>query len=228
MSKKNSGWGRKWTIVCFATLAFLLLALGILLYEAGIAVAQAEELSQTVFRLHIVANSDSKEDQDLKILVRDAMIEEMDRILSTEGSMTKEETMAFVQDMIPQMEEIGRQVVKQAGFDYDVSAMVCKRAFPTKEYLDLFLPAWDYDCLYVRIGEAAGQNWWCVLFPKLCFTEGIVGKLDPESEGYLEENLSEDTYDMITVGGSEKPGRVQVRFKIVEVIQGIRAAFRKD
>lgn len=228
MSKKNSGWGRKRTVVCFVTLAFLFLALGILMCEAGIAVKQAEELSQAVFRLHIVANSDSKGDQKLKLQVRDAIAVEMEKLLETQDSPTKEDTMALVQENIDRFIAVGQKVVEDAGYDYQVTAMVCNQAFPTKEYLSLTLPAWDYDCLRVDIGTGEGQNWWCVLFPQLCFKEGIVGKLEPEDEEYLDDTLSEDVVDMITVSAKEKPVRVQVRFKIVEIIQGIKETFRKD
>ncbi|MBR5136443.1 MAG: stage II sporulation protein R [Clostridia bacterium] len=228
MSKKNSGWGRKRTVVCFVTLAFLFLALGILMCEAGIAVKQAEELSQAVFRLHIVANSDSTVDQELKLKVRDAIAVEMEKLLETQENPTKEETMDLVTENIETFQNIGQSIVEEAGFDYQVTAMVCNQAFPTKEYLSLTLPAWDYDCLRVDIGAGEGQNWWCVLFPQLCFKEGIVGKLGPEEEGYIEDTLSTDTVEMITVTAKEKPVRVQVRFKIVEIIQSIKEAFRED
>lgn len=227
MSKKNLGWGHKWTAICFVTLALIFLALGVVMCEADRAVKQAEELSSAVLRLHIVANSDSQEDQNLKLQVRDAMAQEVERLLEGQDG-TKEQVLQVVEENLGLLEEIGSSVVHQAGKDYQVTVAVCNRPFPTKEYLDLSLPAWDYDCLYVTIGDAVGKNWWCVLFPQLCFKEGIVGRLEPESQEYLEDSLSADTYDMITVNAEEKPVRVQVRFKIVEIIQGIKEAFRGD
>lgn len=227
MSKKNGTVGSVRTAICFAMLALTFLFLGVVTYEAGSAVKQVQEVSSTVFRLHIVANSDSEEDQDLKLQVRDAIGEEIKLMLEENNALTREQAIETVEDNMHRLVSVGQQVVSDAGYDYQVDAVVCCRPFPTKEYEDITLPAWDYDCLYVTIGEAVGRNWWCVLFPRLCFTDGIMGTVDQDGREYLSENLSTDAYDMITVNAEEKPARVEVRFKIVEIIQGIKQAFRK-
>ena len=132
--------------------------------------ATAEQLRpSSLIRFHVLANSDSEEDQALKWAVRDALLTELAPRLAQARSV--EDSRRIVQDMRPVMEDIAAEVIRNWGKDYAVHTEYGKFAFPTKSYGSLVLPAGDYEALRVVIGRGAGSNWWCVLFPPLCFVD---------------------------------------------------------
>ena len=122
-----------------------------------------------LIRFHVLANSDSEEDQALKRAVRDAILKEVSPRLAVSQSLS--ESRQLLKQVRPDMEDIGRSVVKTWGKDYSVHTEYGHFSFPTKSYGTLVLPAGDYEALRVVIGEGQGSNWWCVLFPPLCFVD---------------------------------------------------------
>ena len=157
-------------------------------------------LADRVIRLHVLANSDSAEDQALKLRVRDRVLAEAETCLTP--GITREETEELLRAHLYDLAAAGAEVVGAAGYDYPVTAsLVHNYWFPTKTYTDFALPAGQYTALRIEIGAGAGQNWWCVVFPPLClgsvtetvedaaaagaFTEGQVSLITGESEGYL-------------------------------------------
>ena len=108
--------------------------------------------------------------------------------------------------------------IKEAGYDYSVNLSIGKFDFPTKEYGDISLPSGIYDALRIEIGEANGHNWWCVMFPTLCFVDVSSGKLDDNSKGILESNLSDEEFSLV----SEDTFAVNLKFKIVEFFEDIK------
>ncbi|HEY8911510.1 MAG TPA: stage II sporulation protein R [Desulfosporosinus sp.] len=122
-----------------------------------------------LIRFHVLANSDSDQDQALKRAVRDAILKEVSPQLATSQSL--EESRLILKKIRPDMEEIGRSVVKAWGKNYTVHTEYGHFSFPTKSYGSLVLPAGDYEALRVVVGEGQGSNWWCVLFPPLCFVD---------------------------------------------------------
>ena len=129
------------------------------------AVKSPEEL----IRFHVVANSDSEEDQALKRAVRDAILKEVSPRLAASHSL--EESREILTGLRPEMEKIGQKVIESWGKDYSVKSDYGKFIFPTKSYGSLVLPAGEYEAVRVLIGEGKGSNWWCVLFPPLCFVD---------------------------------------------------------
>ena len=162
-----------------------------------------------VLRLHVLANSDSTEDQSLKLAVRDRILEETASLFK--DCKTKEEARAAVESNIERIREIAEKTVREAGYNYSVSVSLGEEEYPTKSYASCCFPAGEYLSLRVMIGEAEGENWWCVLFPPLC--------LDAASEtreAFAEVGLTDEQYSFITE--SESP-KYKVRFKVLEVIE---------
>ncbi|MDR3586188.1 MAG: stage II sporulation protein R [Desulfosporosinus sp.] len=136
--------------------------------ESSDEVALAPTPDQLI-RFHVLANSDSEQDQALKRAVRDAILRAVSPRLA--GSQTLDESRQIIKKVRPDMEGIGRSVVRAWGKDYTVHTEYGHFSFPTKSYGSLVLPAGDYEALRVVIGAGQGSNWWCVLFPPLCFID---------------------------------------------------------
>jgi len=173
--------------------------------------AVANDLSEAVFRLHVIANSDSKEDQSLKLKVRDSLLNYMNDICS--NCSTKEEAVSLAQTHKNDFEQIAKSTIAENGFNYSVKINIDNFYFPTKNYGDISLPAGLYDALRVEIGEAKGQNWWCVMFPSLCFIDISSGIVNDEAKENLEENLEKESYSVIS---DTKKTNIKFKFKLVE------------
>ena len=141
-----------------------------------------DDLADNFFRLHILANSDSDEDQNLKLKVRDNIIKYMDT-LSYDG-LTKEDAINLTCSNLNNFKQIAEKTIIDEGYNYSVNLKIGNFYFPTKEYGNVSLPAGYYDALKIEIGNAEGKNWWCSLFPPLCFVDISAGVIDEESEEY--------------------------------------------
>lgn len=194
----------------FCILSILLFSL-VFITISSYAISVSTDLSNNFFRLHILANSDSEEDQALKLKVRDNIIEYMETL--TYDGLSKEEVVTLTQNHLDDFKKIAEETIKKEGFDYKVSLKIDNFYFPTKVYGNISLPAGYYDGLKIEIGEAKGQNWWCSLFPPLCFVDISSGVIDEEAEKNLKNNLSEEDFAIIT-SDSET---VKLKFKIVEM-----------
>ena len=188
----------------------LLLALSICLLSGGLSLKQQERLAGQVVRLHVLANSDSAEDQALKLQVRDAVLREAEGLLAGIDSQSAAEEV--LRDHLPQLRQAALQTVKEAGAAYGVDAQLAMTNFPTKEYEGFALPAGEYLALRILIGEAAGQNWWCVAFPPLCTAAASDVAVTALAAGMAEE----DVRLMV-----EEDGYV-LKFKCVELWQELR------
>ncbi len=171
---------------------------------------ECEQISEKVLRLHILANSDSKEDQALKLQVRDRILEQS-AMLFTE-TQRKEEAIAQVMDKLPELKAIAQQEIWEQGFDYGVEVSLEKVSFHTREYDAITLPAGTYDALQIKIGEAKGKNWWCVLFPSLCVPSTSSVKMD--------DVLNPEEMDLVEHGKD-----YEIKFKVVEWYEEIRSWF---
>ena len=172
---------------------------------------EQSSLADNVLRLHVLANSDSQNDQALKLRVRDRVLERAEVILPEHVSL--DEAALILEDNLVVLAAAGAEVVAQEGYDYPVSASLEETWFPTKEYSDFALPAGLYRALRIEIGEGQGQNWWCVVFPPLClssageYTQEIaldagmseqqVALLTAESEGYVIKFKALELWDII-------------------------------
>ena len=152
--------------------------------------AISDNLYNSIFRLHVIANSDSEEDQNLKYIVRDNLINYMND--NCKNLSSKDEVIKYAQSHLDQIKQIAENTVKESGFNYPVQVEIGNFEFPTKQYGDISFPAGFYDALRVKIGESSGRNWWCVMFPPLCFVDTTTGIVPDSSKEELQENLSDE------------------------------------
>lgn len=171
-------------------------------------------LCENLLRLHVVANSDSNADQELKLKVRDAIIKDCSFLFNEETDAFKAKKL--VSENLEKIRECALSEVKKQGFQYDVRVRLCKEEFPTKEYGELILPKGSYEALLVEIGSGKGQNWWCVLFPPLCFVNETCVSVSEESVEAFADGIGEDNKDFVT---KEKSPKVELKFKAYEMWQ---------
>lgn len=191
----------------------LLLALAVGLASGAMALQTGQELSDRVVRLHVLANSDSEEDQALKLKVRDRILAYTEPILA--GSADRREAEALLRGRLLEMEGIAAEEIRANGYDYRVSVRLEDASFPTREYEGFTLPAGKYLALRIVIGEGAGRNWWCVVFPPLC-----AAAAEEVPETALAAGLSPGQVGLIT---EENEGYV-LKSKLVEFWRGLEAA----
>lgn len=171
-------------------------------------VAMSESVSQKVFRLHILANSDSKEDQELKLKVRNRVLEETEELYKNCNSV--EDAIKATNENKDYIEDIAQKAVAYYGYNYNVGVEIGKNYFNTRQYDSFTLPAGQYNCLRIIIGEGKGHNWWCVMFPSVC----VNGCTED-----LSKALSDEEMEMVTSNG------YIIRFKVVEVYENIKCKF---
>lgn len=170
----------------------------------------SSDIAESVFRLHVIANSDSQEDQNLKYVVRDNLLSYMNEICK--NTTNKEEAIKIAKQHENDFKQIALQTIMEQGFSYDVNVRIGNFEFPTKHYGDISLPAGFYDALRVEIGEAKGQNWWCVMFPPLCFVDVSSGIVPEESKELMQDNLNEEEFALV----SDHNPEIQFKFKLLE------------
>lgn len=185
-----------------AVVSFAIALLASIVAGAGTCSANCEGIRDNVFRLHVIANSDSAEDQQLKLAVRDEIISLSASIFSQVHN--REEAENAARTHLPELERAAKRVVSERGYDYPVRAEVSNEYFNTRFYEQVTLPAGKYDALRVIIGEGAGKNWWCVMFPQMCLPAA-------EQTQELERVLTEDEMQMVTDYQD-----YEIRFKLVE------------
>lgn len=203
----------------------LILTFLLILYTGLCAISYAttasSDIANSVFRLHVIANSDSDTDQNLKYKVRDALLEYMNNICKDCSS--KNEAIELVELHQNEFKEVALDTIKKEGFNYDVKIEIGNFEFPTKQYGDISLPAGLYDALKVEIGEAKGRNWWCVMFPSLCFVDISSGIVPEESKEDLQNVLSDEEYSLIS---NDNNYSIKFKFKLLELFanSGINTA----
>lgn len=168
----------------------------------------SENISDQVFRLHILANSDSAEDQQLKLKVRDEILKKGETVFASSNSL--EETIELCKDNIALFQQTAEQCLKDNGSDYDVKVYVDKEYFNTREYDEITLPSGIYNALKIEIGQGKGHNWWCVMFPAIC--------LSSVTDDELNKYLSEDEQKLVN-----SDSKYEVRFKIVEIYEKVKS-----
>ncbi|MGN0528602.1 MAG: stage II sporulation protein R [Eubacterium sp.] len=172
------------------------------------AITMSESISTKVFRLHILANSDSEADQSLKMKIKDKIISFSSGLYNNCENV--QDAIKVSQDNVYNFKQTAQKVIAFYGYDYDTKVYVTKDYFPTRKYDNFTLPAGEYDCLKIIIGEGKGHNWWCVMFPEVC-----VSAYSEESDRF-EGYLTEEEIKMIQSKG------YAVRFKAVEIYEKIK------
>ena len=194
----------------FLLLIFLLI-IYIIVSAMSYVSAVSNNISESVFRLHVIANSDSADDQNLKYLVRDNLLEYMNTL--TQNITSKENAILIAKEHEQDFYNIAKKTINDNGYNYDVKIEIGNSYFPTKNYGDISLPSGYYDCLKVEIGSASGQNWWCVMFPPLCFVDMSTGIVPDESKETIKENLPKEEYALIS---NNKNSNISFKFKLIE------------
>jgi len=182
-------------------------------YSRGV----TDELSTHFIRFHLIANSDTVEDQQMKEHIKDSVLAYMSPLLKESESI--EETRKIIRDESSNIEDIALDVIKQWGKEYNVNIVLEKADFPTKQYGDISLPAGKYEACRIIIGEGQGKNWWCVMFPPLCYVDVASGIVPKDQKEKLKDTISQEEYDLITksTSTSKEDMPIKFKFKIVEL-----------
>lgn len=200
---------------CLLALAFTAIFAG---YRTkGYAEEIVSGISMKVVRFHVLANSDSEEDQKLKLAVRDRVLEEFGSSLAECGS--KAETLALLETVREEICRIAADEVAVQGYGYPVRVSVVREDFPEKQYGQLVFPAGVYDSLRIEIGQAEGHNWWCVLYPQMCYVDAAFSEPTEEGHYRLSQTLNTEEYTVVSAMESQETVP-KFKLKIVELWQG--------
>lgn len=175
------------------------------------------DIATSLLRLHVVANSDSPHDQDLKLKVRDRVITEMNKLMNNSNSASLAKKIA--ENNLSNFEMIANDVLVKNGSNDKAVALLGSFPFPTETYGEVSLPAGDYEALKIVIGKGEGKNWWCVLFPPLCFIGVTAPQMSVSSKNTLKRTLTQEEYKLISSQHSELP--VTIKFKLIEIINAL-------
>ena len=189
-------------------LLFFFLIFTLITYASSV----SKDLENNIFRLHIIANSNSEIDQSLKLKVRDNIIHYLQE--NCDNCKSKSELYNFVVNHLEDLNNISQKTIYDNNFNYNVSIDVGNFYFPTKYYGNISLPAGFYDGIKINIGEAKGNNWWCSLFPPLCFTDISSGIIDENAKNDLKSNISNEEFKLI----SSSNEIYKFKFKIIEFL----------
>ncbi len=169
-----------------------------------------ERLASRLLRFHVLANSNSRKDQTVKNQIKLLVL---DQLQSCEGD-SKEDICLFVEHNKKALEDCADQYLRELGYDYHADIAVTRTWFPTKAYGDLVLPCGTYDAVQVTLGQGRGRNWWCVLYPRLCFVDSTHAVLPDESRQQLKNLLTEEDYLAVI----DTSARIHIRFKFLDLL----------
>ena len=177
------------------------------MFWCGTLLSDRQRLREEMIRLHVVANSDSREDQQVKLLVRDAVTDSLSRDLA--GAADVQQAVQYIQEKLPYIRSVAEETLASLGYEMPVTVSLCREAFDARAYDTFTLPAGVYQALRIVIGEGAGQNWWCVVFPQFCIPISGEGFEDVAAGAGFPEPLND------ALAG--KPG-YELRFGILDAL----------
>lgn len=200
-----------------------------------------EDISRKLIRFHVIANSDSEQDQDLKLKVRDKVLEYVQPLLKESKNI--EESREILKRENEKILEIATEVIKGTGYDYSVESTLDKEYFPIKTYGNITLPQGEYEAYRIIIGSGEGQNWWCVMFPPICFVDITRGEVAyEETEEEMKRVLDDEEFDVVdndnleNINGEEieeikvvseaiadntEDNNIVIKFKIQEIFKNL-------
>lgn len=173
------------------------------------------QIAEKILRFHVLGNSNSHKDQQVKLQVRDAIGSMMEPVLESSDSLNRSEQL--VKENMPQILEVANQVLEENGFDYKAKASIKTVEFPDKTYGTYTFPAGKYEALQVILGKGSGHNWWCVLYPNMCFRGSLYEVVDDKSKEDLKEILTAEEYEDVE---NRKSDHWEIRFKLLEYFFG--------
>lgn len=184
-----------------------------------------EDIASKIIRFHVIANSDSKDDQALKLKVRDKVLEYIQPKLNNSKSI--QESRIILKDNSEEIINIANKVIKENGYNYSVKSMLSHENFPVKTYGNITLPQGNYEAYRIIIGSGKGQNWWCVMFPPLCFVDITKGEVSyKQTEKEMRQVLSPDEYKAIDnkLTDVESKNNIKVEFKALNMLKKLKPA----
>ena len=197
-------------------LIMAIVVMGITAILGALPIHGESEIYDSVVRLHVLANSDSEEDQALKLCVRDEILKAIDGEL--DECKNQAEAKEKIESLMPKIKSVAEETIAREGYGYDVDVILDLEDYPTREYESCAFPAGEYLSLRVLIGSGEGQNWWCCLFPPLCLSSATKVSRDANEDAFIAVGLTSEQYKIITESDSPK---YKVRFKILEVFESI-------
>ena len=172
-----------------------------------------KDIAKEILRLHVVANSDSKKDQALKMEVKEAVVTYLRGVMQDAESV--DEARIQIQKRLPEIEAVAKEKMQQKGYSYDADATLSSCYFPVKTYGDMIFPAGEYEALKVNLGKSAGKNWWCVVYPQLCMSAAAAPEAVPAMGGMAPEDAR-----LIS------QGEISFRFRCLELLEDLLGYFR--
>ncbi|MBR3772276.1 MAG: stage II sporulation protein R [Clostridium sp.] len=205
--KKKNNYFRYITLLCMCIIGLLYCILH--RNDGGTSIQQG--IAKEVIRFHVIANSDDKVDQKVKLEVKDVLVKYMQKKLRNVNS--KAEAKKVMKQEMPEIKALADKTLRKKGYQYSCDVTYHKRIFPVKLYGDLTFPAGEYEALDVVLGNAKGKNWWCVMFPTLCFVDGTYSVVPDDSKKLLKNVLTDAEYNEIS---EEKGISIEYTLKIAE------------
>ena len=205
--------------------------------EDKVEVLNYNEVKDSLIRFHVIANSDSDEDQKLKLKIKDKVIDYLYPFLSNSQSL--DESRKIIKDNMEKVHEIAEEVIKENKYDYNVKVELSRENFPDKSYGNIVLPQGNYEAFRIIIGSGLGRNWWCVMFPPLCFVDESKAQVEydkteerikaNEKQPDLQSELKLDKSNSDEQSGDEKnkENKIEVKFKIVEIFKDLFKAYER-
>ncbi|AVK49508.1 stage II sporulation protein R [Clostridium sp. MF28] len=185
-----------------------------------------DEIKDSLIRFHVIANSDNDDDQQLKLKVKNRVIDYLYPYLNSSQSL--DESRKIIKDKMEDVKTLAQQVIKDNNYDYDVKVELSRENFPDKSYGNITLPQGNYEAFRIIIGSGQGRNWWCVMFPPLCFVDESKAQVEyDKTENKIKSNgksfeLESKDDSTENVGDKQADGNnIKIKFKIVEIFRDI-------
>lgn len=170
---------------------------------------------ENVLRFHIRANSDLEDDQNVKCMVRDAVLDFVQNNV-TQQSLSLEETKKQLQTLLPQIKAVAQQVLEEKGYHYEATAYFTKEEFPVKQYGDMVFPEGEYEALRIDLGNAKGHNWWCMMYPSLCMVDSTETAVPEESKETLKNLIPAEDYEELL---SNPENEIEIHSKLLDTVK---------
>ena len=199
----------------------LLIAVSLTLTLGMLPIHGENKIYDSVVRLHVLANSDSEEDQALKLKVRDGILEMTEELLAE--AATREEAIDIIENNLERYKATAEGVLAENGSDYTAQVTLGEEYYPTRVYESSAFPCGEYVSLKINIGKAEGKNWWCVLFPPICLSAASTGGNSMEN-AFIAAGLTPEQYRIITEN-NQNGGKYEIRFKLLEIFKEIKRMF---
>lgn len=197
--------------------SILLIAVSLALFIGLLPIHGEKKIYESVVRLHVLANSDSEEDQAMKLKVRDSVLLLTEELLK--DCQSRAEAVVIMEENLALFESTANKALAENGSEHRATVKFCREFYPTRQYESAAFPAGEYLSLQIKIGDAVGKNWWCVLFPPICLSAASDKEPDMK-DGFIAAGLTGEQYRIIT-DSEEGSGKYEIRFKILEIFQEI-------